>query len=187
MTKQVLEPQSETRSWLEMPLRRLRHVLRRVSARVQLRDAHRGRGVMVWGPLELERADHIHVGPNSVFLSHVLRSHLGCGPEGHLTIGEGTIFNHGVHLHAERDIRIGNNCMFASRVRLVDRDGERVAPIVIEDDVWLAHGVTVMPGVTVGRGSVVAAGSLVVRDVPPGSLAIGRPARAMSLDLAAPA
>jgi acetyltransferase-like isoleucine patch superfamily enzyme len=40
----------------------------------------------------------------------------------------------------------------------------------------------IMPGVTVGADCVVAPGSLVVRDLPPGSYAMGNPARVTSRD-----
>jgi acetyltransferase-like isoleucine patch superfamily enzyme len=59
---------------------------------------------------------------------------------------------------------------------LPERD-EQVGDIVLENDVWLATGVSVMAGVTIGRGTVVAAGSVVTRDLPPGVLAGGVPAR----------
>jgi acetyltransferase-like isoleucine patch superfamily enzyme len=45
-----------------------------------------------------------------------------------------------------------------------------------------AHSI-IMPGVTIGDGSVVAAGSVVMRDVPPGSLVFGNPARVMETGL----
>ncbi|NCF30131.1 MAG: acyltransferase [Gammaproteobacteria bacterium] len=65
---------------------------------------------------------------------------------------------------------------------LPDTDSQ-VGDIVLEDDVWLATGVMVMAGVRIGRGSVVAAGSIVTRDIPPGVLAAGNPARVVrSLD-----
>jgi acetyltransferase-like isoleucine patch superfamily enzyme len=73
--------------------------------------------------------------------------------------------------------------MFGSFVRLSDDSLGRMAPVVIEDDVWVAHGAIIEPGVTIGEGSVVSAGSVVTADVPPHSLAIGNPARAMSLEL----
>jgi acetyltransferase-like isoleucine patch superfamily enzyme len=50
-------------------------------------------------------------------------------------------------------------------------------PIVIERNVWIAAGATIIGGVTVGENAVVAAGSVVTRDVPPNSLVGGNPAR----------
>jgi maltose O-acetyltransferase len=69
----------------------------------------------------------------------------------------------------------------ASFVRVSDRDERRAGPVIVEDDVWLAHGVIVEPGVTIGAGSVVSAGSVVTRDVPQGSLASGNPAQCVRL------
>src|SRR5579872_744107 len=40
-------------------------------------------------------------------------------------------------------------------------------PIVIERNVWIAAGATIVGGVTVGGNSVVAAGSVVTKEVPP--------------------
>jgi maltose O-acetyltransferase len=37
--------------------------------------------------------------------------------------------------------------------------------------------VIVLPGVTIGAGTVVGAGGVVTRDLPPGVLAVGNPAR----------
>ncbi len=48
--------------------------------------------------------------------------------------------------------------------------------IVIEDDVWIGAGVTILPGRRIGRGSIVGAGSVVTRDVPPYSIVGGNPA-----------
>lgn len=39
-----------------------------------------------------------------------------------------------------------------------------------------AHSI-ILPGVTIGDGSIVAAGSVVNRDIPPGSIAAGNPAK----------
>ena len=48
---------------------------------------------------------------------------------------------------------------------------------VIEKNVLIAAGATIIGGITVGENSVVAAGSVVTRDVPPNTLVEGNPAR----------
>nr|WP_302897283.1 DapH/DapD/GlmU-related protein [Mesorhizobium sp. LMG 17147] len=51
------------------------------------------------------------------------------------------------------------------------------APIIIEDDVWLGEGVTILKGVTIGARSVIAAGSVVTKNIGSDTLAGGMPAR----------
>jgi acetyltransferase-like isoleucine patch superfamily enzyme len=56
-------------------------------------------------------------------------------------------------------------------------------PIVIEKNVWIATGATILGGVIVGENSVVAAGAVVTKDVPPSSFVAGVPAKVIrSLD-----
>ncbi|MGB8736321.1 MAG: sugar O-acetyltransferase [Rhodomicrobium sp.] len=50
-------------------------------------------------------------------------------------------------------------------------------PIVIEKNVWIATGVTIIGGVTVGENSVIAAGSVVTKDIPPNSFVAGVPSK----------
>jgi maltose O-acetyltransferase len=54
---------------------------------------------------------------------------------------------------------------------------EAARPIHIGDAVWIGGGAIILPGVAIGDGCVVGAGSVVRRDLPPGSLAVGNPAR----------
>ncbi len=49
--------------------------------------------------------------------------------------------------------------------------------IIIQNDVWIGHDVTIMPGVTIGNGAVVAANSHVVSDVAPYTIVGGNPAK----------
>lgn len=55
--------------------------------------------------------------------------------------------------------------------------GTRGAPVAIDDHVWIASRVTILPGVTIGRGAVVAAGAVVTQDVAPMAIVAGVPAR----------
>jgi maltose O-acetyltransferase len=82
------------------------------------------------------------------------------------------------------DVIMGPRCIFLSNRHDVTRHDVPVnsqgylpaLPIVIEDDVFVGAGVTVLAGVRIGANSVVGAGSVVVKDVPPGSVVAGNPA-----------
>lgn len=55
--------------------------------------------------------------------------------------------------------------------------------IVVGDDAWIGASVTILPGVRIGEGAIVGAGSVVTKDVPPGQIVAGVPARVIrSLD-----
>lgn len=62
------------------------------------------------------------------------------------------------------------------RVEAGQADGT-VAPVVFRRGCYLGAGSLVLPGVTVGERAVVAAGAVVTRDVPPGTIVAGVPAR----------
>ena len=49
--------------------------------------------------------------------------------------------------------------------------------VVIGNDVWLGARAFIGAGVTIGDGCVVSAGSVVTKSLPPGSVAVGVPAR----------
>lgn len=53
----------------------------------------------------------------------------------------------------------------------------RKGSVIIQNDVWVGHGATIMSGVTLHNGCVIAAGAVVTKDVPPYAVAGGTPAR----------
>lgn len=79
---------------------------------------------------------------------------------------------------------IGSNATIFHQVTL----GGRVADFgydlklrpVIEDDVTISTGAKILGAVTVGKGSTIGANAVVLSDVPPGSLAVGVPAKILT-------
>lgn len=80
------------------------------------------------------------------------------------------------------DVQIGPNVQLLTPTHPLEAEPRRRRleagePITIEDNVWLGGGVIVLPGVTIGADTVVGAGTVVTRDLPPGVVAAGNPAR----------
>lgn len=80
------------------------------------------------------------------------------------------------------DVFIGPNVSIYTACHPLDAESrdtgtEWAEPVTIGDSVWIGGGATILPGVTVGDRSVVGAGAVVTRDVPPGVLVAGNPAR----------
>ena len=69
------------------------------------------------------------------------------------------------------------NHVFSDTSVPIFRQGVDKAPIIIEDDVWIAGQVMITAGVRIGGGSVIGAGAIVRNDLPPWSVAVGDPAR----------
>ena len=106
----------------------------------------------------------------------------------HIEVGENFFANYNFIVLDGNYVRIGDNVWIAPNVGIYaaghpldveDRIGgeEYAFPVTIGDNVWIGGGVTIIGGVTIGRNAVVAAGSVVIRDVPPGALVAGNPAR----------
>ncbi|MEO1560596.1 MAG: acyltransferase, partial [Cyanobacteria bacterium J06632_19] len=70
-----------------------------------------------------------------------------------------------------------NNHVFADPTQTIEAQGTTGEGIVIENDCWLGHNVTVLDGVRIGEGSIIGAGSVVNKSIPAFSIAVGTPAR----------
>jgi maltose O-acetyltransferase len=147
-----------------------------------LRECAIGERVSVRGRLIVCADGRVRIGDRVQFAEGMFGSELICEEDADLAIGDETVLNYGVSIRARARVCIGRRCLIASLVTIRDHDGRRIAPIVIEDDAWIAHGAAIEPGVTVGRGGIVSAGSVVYEDVPPGYLAIGNPATMLPID-----
>jgi len=128
-----------------------------------------------------------------VYLQGPLQFDYGCNT----TIGKNSYANFNLTVLDVCPVRIGANVFMGPNVSLLTpmhpmrwqernvyqredgvwTDREYGKPITIGDNCWLGGNVTVCAGVTIGEGCVIGAGSVVVRDIPPNSLAVGNPCR----------
>ena len=53
---------------------------------------------------------------------------------------------------------------FKVKIMEADQEGISKGDIVVEDDVWIGYGATIMSGVHIGQGAVIAAGAVVTKD-----------------------
>ena len=93
----------------------------------------------------------------------------------------------GVEIHD--DVFVGHGVMFindkfpratAESGALQTEADWTLLPVVVERGATLGSGAIVMGGVRIGAGALVGAGAAVTRDVPPGEIVMGVPARTRS-------
>ncbi|HEV7204973.1 MAG TPA: DapH/DapD/GlmU-related protein [Jatrophihabitans sp.] len=99
------------------------------------------------------------------------------------SLGERVFVGHACSFLDLGGISVGARTMISPRVTLVTEghpvelaqryDFITVAPIVIEEDVWIGAAATILPGVRIGRGAVVGAGTVVAKDVAPMTVVTG--------------
>jgi maltose O-acetyltransferase len=107
------------------------------------------------------KRDNIKIGKNSVVNTKCLLD----GRVGSLEIGDNV------------DIARETNIFTLEHDPNSNQHKTRSGDVVIEDYVWIASRVTILPGVRIGKGSVVATNSVVTNDIAPGDIVAGIPAK----------
>ena len=150
-----------------------------VGDRVVICDMQEGAGVVKLG-------NHAHVHRGTI-----------------IEVGDGGSLCIGADSHIQPDclfaayaapIQIGKHVQIAAGCRFYPYDhsyaaGKLIAAqplqtkggIVLENDVWLGAGVTVLDGARIGQGAVIGAGAIVKSDIPPNAIAVGVPARVIGM------
>ncbi|MGN1232088.1 MAG: acyltransferase [Candidatus Cryptobacteroides sp.] len=172
--------------------------LRFVAEGVTLGRNSRIRG---WVKLVRKRGASIVIGDGFNFTSglsinRISRSQTGCicAEEGASIIIGDNVGMSSPCLWSRTSITVGNNVNIGACCVIMDHDAHSLdyvlrrnradelgdiasAPIVIGDDVLIGTGCYILKGVTIGERSIIGAGSVVTRDVPPGEIWAGNPAR----------
>ena len=121
---------------------------------------------------------------NCTFFSGV---RLECWQGAMIRIGNGTYLNRNAEIVAAQSVIIGRDCKIARDVIIMDTDQHplpdgslRADAVSIGDRAWIGARAVVLKGVTIGHDAIIGAGSVVTRDVPPGAIVAGVPARPLN-------
>ncbi len=112
-----------------------------------------------------------------------------------IEIGDDTVSHMHFHCGAAESVKIGRDVLIAGRVYITDHDhvfddpdeparwNRKLVskPVLIGDGAWLGEGCVILKGVTVGARAVVGANAVVTRDVPPGAVVGGIPAKVIRI------
>lgn len=138
----------------------------------------------------LQTSSEWHIGDGTIIASHCAIAAREPGQNGRFIVGKGSRIGDNALFDVSDDLIIGDEVAFGPHTIIYTHDhnyvneatvawkGELIRnKVVIEDGAWVGARVTILPGVTIGKGAVIAAGAVVTRDVPPGSLVGGIPAK----------
>ena len=147
--------------------------------------------------LNLSKDGKVNIGDNCLIGRSKTGYHAGMpfyttilndGAHSDVCIGNNCRIN-GAYIHAKESIQIGDNCVIASGVNIIDSNGHetysldrtvgRDTPrsITIGKNVWIGLNATILKGTIIGDNCVVSAGSIVKGEFPCNSIITGNPAK----------
>jgi acetyltransferase-like isoleucine patch superfamily enzyme len=150
-------------------------------------------GMLFLGPrvtIQIGRRGRVEFG-RWVWIGHgtKIRCH-----EGVVSIGDKTVMGQECTISAYQRVSIGEQCILADRVMLIDFDhnvAEVERPVRVQgiykrdvsvgNNVWIGHGAQILRGVTVGDNAIVGAAAVVTKDVPANAVVGGVPARVLRM------
>lgn len=121
--------------------------------------------------------------------------------EASITVGDRTFIGYGTLVDSAVSISIGNDVLISFDCLIFDHDSHPMdwqhrmrdvemwrnrrkewahvatGPVSVGDRAWVGARSIILKGVVIGEGAVVGAGSVVTKNVPPGAVVAGAPAR----------
>lgn len=141
----------------------------------------------ILGNIEISVGDSSRISGLSTFTGRTTASSPSLSIGSNVDIGWQTTIAVGTQVIISDNVRIAGRCFLAGYpghpMNPLDRANgkpdtdDQAGPIVLQKNVWLASGVSVMPNVVIGENTVVAAGSIVTKSLPANVLAAGIPAK----------
>ncbi|MFT4048856.1 MAG: acyltransferase [Solirubrobacterales bacterium] len=113
---------------------------------------------------------------------------------GFIRIGSKSVLGEEITFSCYEEISIGRECVIADRAMFIDFDhiiedteqairkqGLYSKPVRVGNNVWIGYGASILRGVTVGDGAVIGTNAVVTKDVPPGAIVGGVPAKVLRM------
>jgi len=105
-----------------------------------------------------------------------------------LSIGAMSYIGENTAIHCGHKVTIGKRVLIGGDCIIMDRDfhpipgnkKEKLAPVIIEDNVRIGYRCLILKGVTIGHDAIVGAGSVVTKNVVPCTVVAGNPAKVIS-------
>ena len=107
-----------------------------------------------------------------------------------ISIGNKVSIHQFCYFDSQDEIIVGSNVSIGNSVKfitsshkfldkndLIKNQGVTTKPIIIEENVWIGCGVTILQGVKISKNSIIGANSLVNKDIPQDSIAAGVPCK----------
>jgi len=120
----------------------------------------------------------------------VINSGVTIQGSGQLILNEGAVINNNNFFIVNDKIEIGKNTGLGPDVACIDtnhrfddpsipflKQGIISREIILQEDVWIGRGATILFGTTIGKGSIVGAGAVVTKSFPENSIVGGVPAK----------
>ncbi|MBR3808842.1 MAG: acyltransferase [Clostridia bacterium] len=166
---------------------------------MKLKKVKCGKNVQIKGKLFLRGYGSLEIGDNVLINSKPFENPVAGGSrtsfnfigDGKIKIGNGVGISHSA-ITAMKSVEIGDNVLIGSACMIADTDFHpitlekslhddltkvEVSSIKIENNVFIGARSIILKGVTIGEGAVVGAGSVVTKDIPPGEIWAGNPAK----------